>query len=113
MQRGPDCLSGSQATQNWSASTRSPIPDSDKPACAATIFNQNGAPRAAWLLSPRKPEPAVLTIAISHRAPSSAGWPARHPETRDGRLTLVPLIARSQPPPGVLIAAPFHATLRI
>src|SRR3954463_6196225 len=43
MQRGPDCLSGSNATQNASASTRSPIGDSDKPARAATIFNHNGA----------------------------------------------------------------------
>ena len=43
LQRGPDCLSGSQATQNWSASTQSPIQGSDKPACAATIFNHNGA----------------------------------------------------------------------
>src|SRR3954454_15185168 len=53
MQRGPDCLSGSNATQNEPASTRSPIQGSDKPACAAIIFNHNGArPRAAWLLSP-------------------------------------------------------------
>src|SRR4051794_1785057 len=52
MQRGPDCLSGSNATQNEPASTRSPIQGSDKPACAAIIFNHNGArPRAAWLLS--------------------------------------------------------------
>src|SRR3954449_9157123 len=43
MQRGPDCLSGSNATQNASASTRSPIGNSDKPARAATIFNHNGA----------------------------------------------------------------------
>src|SRR3954469_8909146 len=43
MQRGPDCLSGSNATQNASASTRSPIPGSNKPAGAATIFNHNGA----------------------------------------------------------------------
>src|SRR3954451_4106768 len=43
MQRGPDCLSGSKATQNASASTRSPIGGSDKPAGAATIFNHNGA----------------------------------------------------------------------
>jgi hypothetical protein len=43
MQRGPDCLSGSKATQNASASTRSPIQGSDKPARAATIFNHNGA----------------------------------------------------------------------
>src|SRR3954467_6264640 len=43
MQRGPDCLSGSKATQNVSASTRSPIQGSDKPARAATIFNHNGA----------------------------------------------------------------------
>src|ERR1051325_11154465 len=42
-QRGPDCLSGSKATQNVSASTRSPIGNSDKPARAATIFNHNGA----------------------------------------------------------------------
>src|SRR3954453_3555782 len=43
MQRGPDCLSGSKATQNEPASTRSPIRGSDKPAYAATIFNHNGA----------------------------------------------------------------------
>jgi hypothetical protein len=43
MQRGPDCLSGSNATQNASASTRSPVPGSDKPPYAATIFNHNGA----------------------------------------------------------------------
>src|SRR4051812_49598281 len=43
MQRGPDCLSGSKATQNVSASTRSPIENSDKPARAATIFNHNAA----------------------------------------------------------------------
>src|SRR3954466_12574659 len=43
MQRGPDCLSGSKATQNVSASTRSPIENSDKPARAATIFIHNGA----------------------------------------------------------------------
>src|SRR5439155_810364 len=43
MQRGPDCLSGSNATQNVPASTRSPIPGSDKPAYAATIFNHHGA----------------------------------------------------------------------
>src|SRR3954451_19362703 len=46
MQRGPDCLSGSKATQNASASTRSPIQGSDKPTRAATIFNHNGAPPA-------------------------------------------------------------------
>src|SRR3954449_8180796 len=43
MQRGPDCLSGSNATQNASASTRSPIGGSDKPTRAATIFIHNGA----------------------------------------------------------------------
>src|SRR4051794_33360631 len=43
MQRGPDCLSGSKATQNVSASTRSPIQGSDKPTRAATIFIHNGA----------------------------------------------------------------------
>src|SRR3954454_14489706 len=43
MQRGPDCLSGSQATQNVSASTRSPIQGSDKPTRAATIFINNSA----------------------------------------------------------------------
>src|SRR3954447_4746454 len=48
MQRGPDCLSGSNATQNEPASTRSPIGGSNKPAYAATIFNHNGA-RSAQL----------------------------------------------------------------
>jgi IS5 family transposase len=42
MRRGPDCLSGSNATQNVPASTRSPIQGSDKPACAAINFNHNG-----------------------------------------------------------------------
>src|SRR4051812_7507668 len=45
-QRGTDCLSGSQATADLPASTRSPSRGSAKPARNATIFTHNGAPSA-------------------------------------------------------------------
>src|SRR3954471_11633260 len=69
MQRGPDCLSGSNATQNASASTRSPIGSSDKPARAATIFNHNGAHPA---------QPGCLGI-IQVMAASSNPYPSAEP----------------------------------
>src|SRR4051812_8977677 len=76
MQRGPDCLSGSQATQNVSASTRSPIGGSDKPTRAATIFNHNGA------------RPAQLGCLVDKIKRVEMGWTssaAIEPGRYDGR----------------------------
>src|SRR4051795_3152960 len=78
MQRGPDCLSGSKATQNVSASTRSPIRSSDKPARAATIFNHNGA-RPAQLgclvgLTERDAATAMLTTLAGSSQTSPTYW---------------------------------------
>src|SRR3954451_10356788 len=96
MQRGPDCLSGSEATQNVSASTRSPIENSDKPARAAIIFNHNGArPAQLGCLAP----PEKVAFYAGQLAPLLAQAPAgswlllHHPVWAMWQGTLPPLFA--------------------
>src|SRR3954453_11029271 len=96
MQRGPDCLSGSKATQNASASTRSPIGGSDKPAGAATIFNYNGA-RPAQL--------GCLGRQARHRCgPRLARASVFHPGNLENDLIKMSLIARARQPTADLIS---------
>jgi hypothetical protein len=75
MQRGPDCLSGSQTTAVMSASHDHPSPGSDKSARAATIFIHNDAPQAL-LDCLAEPVPSGVLRANGRWQVSSAGSPA-------------------------------------